>query len=147
VLTREPGCEFCNIVAGEEPAEIIFESTTALAFFPLNPATVGHTLLIPKTHVTDLWQLRDARLASELALVTVRLGRALRKVVEPDGMNAITSAGEAASQTVFHLHIHVVPRWSDDAFGSIWPRSGPLPAKVVTDVAKRVRQELASGES
>src|SRR5437660_308965 len=88
-------CEFCQIVAGESPAEIVCETPDALAFFPLRPAADGHTLLIPKRHVPDLWSLDDET-ATMLARLIVPLSTAIRAAVKPDGFNVINSSGEAA---------------------------------------------------
>lgn len=120
----EQGCDFCNIARGEAPeTELVWEEELWLAFFPLNPATPGHTLIIPRTHVTDLWDV-DPPLDRKLIHASIRLGRAIRAALAPDGLNLITSAGKTAEQTVFHLHLHVVPRWRDDGFGRIWPAEG-----------------------
>jgi histidine triad (HIT) family protein len=119
---ESPGkdCPFCAIAQGEdESVEVICEEESWLAFFPMAPATPGHTLVIPREHVHDLW-VADPHLAEELTNAAIRVGRAIDMAIEPEGMNLITSAGEAAEQSVFHLHLHLVPRWSDDAL-DIWP--------------------------
>src|SRR4051794_31111282 len=102
-----PGCDFCAIARNEdEQVEIVCEGRSWLAFFPLNPATPGHTLVIPRTHIVDLWELRPP-LTGEMMEAVVRVGRAIRSALHPDGINLITSAGQTAEQTVFHLHLHV----------------------------------------
>jgi histidine triad (HIT) family protein len=117
-------CAFCAIARGEDrTAEIVCEDETWIAFFPLEPATPGHTLVIPRTHVSDLWAA-PAPLAAELLTGVLRVGDAIESAMHPEGMNLITSAGKAAEQTVFHLHLHVVPRWMQDGFGRIWPIEG-----------------------
>lgn len=139
-------CEFCRIIVGKESARVVFESATTLAFLPLRPAVIGHTLLIPKTHVTDFLNLDDRQLATDLAIATVHVGQALRRALRPDGMNAITSAGEAATQTVSHLHIHLVPRRYGDAMGDIWPRTKEWPDEMEEErIAELVRHECGSG--
>lgn len=134
-------CEFCQIAAGIEPARVIHETRTTLAFFPLRPAVIGHTLLIPKAHLVDFLAV-DSELASELAFETIHIGRALQRALEPDGMNVITSSGAAASQTVFHLHIHLVPRRYGDAIGNIWPPSAPSADEIEDHLAELVRREV-----
>ena len=137
-------CDFCAIAGGEDKSvEIVCEDNNWIAFFPLDPATPGHTLVIPRKHVSDLWEV-DSALASELINAVIRVGRAISKSLRPEGMNLITSAGTVAEQTVFHLHLHVVPRWRRDGFGDIWP-----PAKKYTDsqlenVADRIRAACAN---
>jgi len=135
-------CEFCQIVAGQQSARLIHETATTLAFFPLKPAVVGHTLVIPKAHVSDFLQLADVGLVADLGTEVVEVGRALQRALKPEGMNAITSAGEAASQTIFHLHVHLVPRRHGDAMGNIWPQSRPLSEDLADSVAEAVRSEF-----
>lgn len=113
-------CEFCSIVAKEATAEIIYESASCLAFFPLSPATKGHTLVIPKRHIRDFTHTGPETFGP-LCSEAVEVGKLLQAVYSPDGMNMITSAGQAATQSVMHLHIHLVPRWTNDEMGRIWP--------------------------
>ena len=109
-----------------------------MAFFPTDPATPGHTLIIPRAHVTDLWAAEHA-LGAELITAVIRVGRAIQRAVTPEGMNLISSSGEAAEQTVFHLHFHVVPRWRRDGFGRIWPPERPMDEAAKEDLADLVR--------
>lgn len=122
-------CAFCAIVERQSPARIVFESRTALAFFPTTPATTGHTLLIPKRHIRDLWDFSPSEDADLVAQI-LPLARALRSALRPDGFNVINSAGVAATQSVPHFHIHLLPRWYDDGFGPLWP------AKIEADEAE-----------
>jgi histidine triad (HIT) family protein len=116
-------CDFCGIARGVLPALIVWESESMLAFFPAHPATRGHTLVVPREHVRDFLELPEP-LSVELTAAVLHVARAVQRSVQPDGMNVVTSAGRAASQTVFHLHVHVVPRWFDDAIGGFWPPPG-----------------------
>jgi histidine triad (HIT) family protein len=136
----DPNCEFCRIIRRQDPARIVWESDVALAFFPLKPAALGHTLVVPKEHVIDLWAVNET-LAAQLMVTAVRVARAIRTALNPDGMNLISSVGEAASQTVFHLHLHLVPRWKTDHIPSIWPPPEPWPEAVEDDVAQLIRDE------
>jgi histidine triad (HIT) family protein len=135
----DPACDFCAIARGEDSgAEVVCEGDGWLAFFPLNPATPGHTLIIPRQHVVDLWKI-EPRLGAALMAAVIRVGRAVEEALSPEGMNLITSAGETAEQTIFHLHLHVVPRWRRDGFGQIWPRDGKYEDARLDDVAERIR--------
>jgi|ERR1035437_2416573 histidine triad (HIT) family protein len=117
----DPNCPFCEIVAREEDdTREVFRTDSVVAFFPPEPATLGHTLLIPRSHVRDIWDLSED-LAAELGRWTVKLAGAVKRAMRPDGLNVIQSNGTAATQTVMHLHMHVVPRWENDAVGRIWP--------------------------
>jgi histidine triad (HIT) family protein len=118
-----PDCPFCQIVGRDpeqEDTREIYRDDNVVAFFPTEPASLGHTLLIPRTHIPDIWSLGD-RTAAVLAQATVMLSQAVKSALRPEGLSIIQSNGPAASQTVMHLHIHVVPRWSDDEIGPIWP--------------------------
>jgi histidine triad (HIT) family protein len=136
------GCDFCEIARGEQEAEVVYESPETVAFLPLRPASYGHTLLIPRRHLADLFAL-DEHTAESLADSTLVVAHALRAALHPAGMNVINSSGEAASQTVFHIHVHLVPRWPDDKIGNIWPPSEPLAEKIEEDLAQRIRAEIA----
>jgi len=139
-----PDCPFCNIAHGRDSAaDVICEGRDWIAFFPLNPATPGHTLVIPREHVADLWKV-EAPLAGELINAVIRVGRAIDIALKPEGMNLITSAGQTAEQTVFHLHLHVVPRWQRDGFGRIWPVEGRFDDASLGNVAVAIRDAYRS---
>jgi histidine triad (HIT) family protein len=122
VRTSVPDCPFCAIVNGEDPdAREVYRDEHVVSFFPKEPAALGHMLVIPVNHIPDIWSV-DGPTATHLAQVTVRLAAVMRRALQPPGLNLIQSNGEAATQTVFHLHVHLVPRWPDDEIGPIWPR-------------------------
>jgi len=136
-------CDFCKIARGDDRSvEVVCEDDNWIAFFPLDPATPGHTLVIPRKHVADLWKLEPS-LGSELMAAVIRVGHAIESALNPEGMNLITSAGKAAEQTVFHLHLHIVPRWRRDGFGRIWPAEGKFEDANLGDVATRIRRACA----
>lgn len=114
-------CPFCAIVRGDLPADIVAESDNILAFKPLHPATDGHTLVIPKAHFRDFLGMPSS-VAESVFVFATRLGEFLRAQYDCEGMNLITSAGAAATQTIFHVHVHLVPRWLGDGMGPIWPK-------------------------
>lgn len=139
-------CAFCAIARGEDRSvEVVCEDESWIAFFPLEPATPGHTLVIPRAHVSDLWAA-PATLVADLMTGVLRVGHAINSAVNPEGMNLITSAGKAAEQTVFHLHLHVVPRWTQDGFGRIWPIEGRRYENAeLENVAELIRAECQRG--
>jgi len=106
-------CIFCAIIEGRAAAEVVFEDEETLAFMDINPANPGHTLVIPKRHVRNVYELDDEAAAAVMK-VTVRVARAIKKALQPDGMNLVQSNERAASQEIFHFHIHVIPRWYGD---------------------------------
>lgn len=137
-------CDFCEIVRGAADAEIVYESPDFMAFFPLNPATLGHTLVIPRPHAPDVWSL-PSNLVGPLFETAVSVGAAIRSALSPEGMNIIHSAGGAATQTVFHLHVHLVPRWPNDPIEHFWPDPSESPPKLQQEQAlKVIVQELSS---
>jgi histidine triad (HIT) family protein len=132
-------CDFCRIARDDDASvAVVCEAESWVAFFPPEPATPGHTLIIPRAHVPDIWAL-DPPLGADLMAAVVRVGRAVQHAVTPEGMNLISSSGEAAEQTVFHLHLHVVPRWHNDGFGRIWPPEKPMDEAAREGLADLVR--------
>jgi histidine triad (HIT) family protein len=143
-LADTPDCAFCAIARGDDSStRIVAQGSDWVAFFPLDPATAGHTLVIPRLHVEDLWQVEPS-LGAALMIAVIAVGQALGRALAPDGMNLITSAGSAAEQTVFHLHLHVVPRWRDDGFGQIWPKEGVVADVDLDQIADEVRVAYAA---
>lgn len=136
------GCPFCAIVFRRAPARLVYETELALAFFPDAPAVRGHTLVIPRTHSGDFMDAapRDAAATLDAA---AHVGRALAAELKPQGMNLMTSVGAAASQTVFHLHLHVLPRWEGDALGDIWPEGRLAQDEDLDKLALQLRQSLS----
>jgi histidine triad (HIT) family protein len=138
-------CDFCAIARGDAAAEVVCEGEHWVAFFPLRPATLGHTLVIPRDHVEDLWAASRS-VGGALMQAAIEVGRAIQDALRPDGLNLISSAGAAAEQSVPHLHLHVVPRWNDDAFGRIWPPPTEMGDELKRDAATRIRAACRASE-
>ena len=131
------GCIFCAIVAGEAPAQIVDSDEHTLAFMDINPATRGHALVVPRNHVADLMDASDADLERTMVAAR-RLARRIEAALEPAGFNVLNACGRAACQTVFHYHLHVIPRYEDDPLKLAWiPRGAE--AEEVAAVAARIR--------
>lgn len=137
-VSLDPDCDFCAIVAKEEPAREVLRDENVVAFFPTEPATLGHTLIVPRDHIADIWSLTDDA-ATHLTRATLLLARAISETLNIDGLNIIQSNGEAASQTVMHLHVHVVPRYLDDTMGEIWPKETDWSEAAKTAAQRDVR--------
>ncbi|MBX4175971.1 HIT family protein [Streptomyces geysiriensis] len=137
----EAPCPFCEIVEGRTLADRIYETSEVLAFLPLAPATTGHTLIIPKQHITDLWHSDEDSLMPVMA-ASLLVAQALKRAFSPDGLNLINSAGSAATQTVFHLHVHLVPRWNDDQMANFWPETCPWSASKRATTAEAIRSNI-----
>jgi histidine triad (HIT) family protein len=119
-------CIFCKIVAREIPALIIEEDDDVLAFMDIAPATRGHALVIPKKHAADLWEIEPDQLAA-VATAAQRVALRMRDRLAPDGLNLVNSNGPAAWQTVFHFHVHVIPRYAGDPLRLPWtPAPGDM---------------------
>ncbi len=115
----EPDCIFCKIVAGELPGTIVDEDERTIAFMDINPATRGHALVIPRKHARDLLEIEPDELAA-VAVAAQRLAARVSERLGADGVNLINSCGSAAWQTVFHFHIHVIPRYEGDPLQLPW---------------------------
>ncbi|MFV8826902.1 HIT family protein [Alkalihalobacterium sp. APHAB7] len=116
----DPNCIFCKIVQGEIPAAKVYEDEHVLAFMDISQVTKGHTLVIPKVHQEDIFEL-DEDVASHLFSVIPKIANSIKKQFKPLGLNIVNNNGEAAGQTVFHYHIHLIPRYGEgDGFGAVW---------------------------
>ncbi len=106
---------------------MVYQDDTMAAFMDLYPVHAGHTLIVPRRHVTDLAAC-PSELAGHLFQLSARLGPAIVRAVSGDGFNVWTANGAAAGQDVFHLHLHVLPRFADDTFGLRFPKDYPRQA-------------------
>ena len=110
---------FTRIINGEIPATKVYEDADTLAFLDIAPASRGHTLVICKAEVATLTALSDAQLIAT-ARTTQRVARAIQQALHPDGINIMQNNGAAAGQTVFHYHVHIIPRWENDGVVEFW---------------------------
>ena len=115
----DPDCLFCRIIAGELPAQRVDSDERTIAFMDISPATRGHALVVPRRHAADLLEIEPDELAAT-ALAAQRLARRAVERLGADGVNLINSCGADAWQTVFHLHIHVIPRYVGDPMRLPW---------------------------
>jgi histidine triad (HIT) family protein len=120
----DPDCIFCKVLAGELPATIIDEDERTISFMDIAPATRGHALVIPRAHSADLLSVEPEDLGAA-ALAAQRLTRRMKERLRADGVNLLNSCGAVAFQTVFHFHIHVIPRYEGDSLRLPWvPAAG-----------------------
>lgn len=115
----EPDCLFCKIVLGTIPGEIVDEDERTVAFMDINPATRGHALVVPRRHARDLLEIEPDDLEATI-LAAQRLARKASERLSADGVNLLNSCGRAAWQTVYHFHIHVIPRYEGDPLRLPW---------------------------
>jgi histidine triad (HIT) family protein len=130
-------CLFCGIVAGDVPAQIVDSDEHTVAFMDINPATRGHALVVPREHSADLMEVSDDDLERTM-LAARRLSARVRLALEPDGFNILNSCGAAAWQTIFHFHLHVIPRYADDPLKLPWV-PGPGEPEEIAAIAERIR--------
>ena len=115
----DPDCLFCKIVAGEIPSTRVREDERTVAFMDINPATRGHLLVVPRTHARDLLEVGQEDLAA-CAHAAQELAKRVEEKLDADGVNLLNSCGRAAWQTVFHFHVHVIPRYAGDPLRLPW---------------------------
>jgi histidine triad (HIT) family protein len=139
-LATDPNCVFCKIVAGTIPCFKLYEDAHTLAFLDINPANPGHSLVIPKNHAPNLIASADADLAHVMATVR-RVAAAIEKTLQPYGFNLLQANGPGAAQSVFHFHMHIVPRTRDDNLLMNWhPKPGDKAA--LAALADRIRANV-----
>jgi histidine triad (HIT) family protein len=139
-------CVFCRIVARQIPASVVDEDEQTLAFMDLGQVNPGHVLVAVKRHAPDIYAL-DARQAAALFEAAARVARGIRGAFAPPGLSVYQANGKAAGQTVFHLHLHLVPRYEGDGMNLSWPVKNP-PRERLEEHAARIRAALAgSGAS
>ncbi|WHZ04462.1 HIT family protein [Neobacillus sp. YX16] len=113
-------CIFCKIVNGEIPAAKVFENEHVMAFLDISQVTKGHTLVIPKVHKENLFELTPD-IAKNLFESVPAIANALKEEYKPLGLNLVNNNGEQAGQTVYHFHMHLIPRYGQgDGFGAVW---------------------------
>lgn len=116
----EEDCIFCKIIKGEIPCAKVYEDEHVLAFLDISQVTKGHTLVIPKVHKQDVFALTP-EIAASIFSVVPKIANAIEAQFQPVGLNILNNNREKASQSVFHFHMHLIPRYeNDDSFGSIW---------------------------
>jgi histidine triad (HIT) family protein len=126
---NDPDCIFCKILAHEIPATIVDEDERTVSFMDISPATRGHALVIPREHTADLLSVGAEDLRA-VALAAQRLATRVKQRLGADGVNLLNSCGAAAFQTVFHFHVHVIPRYDGDPLRLPWVPSPGDPAEI-----------------
>ncbi|HVP08149.1 MAG TPA: HIT family protein [Burkholderiales bacterium] len=133
-------CVFCKIVAGQIPSTRVYEDEHTLAFMDIGHVNPGHTLVAVKKHAATVFELEETQ-AEAIARAIVKISKALKKTFEPEGLSVYQANGKAAGQTVFHYHVHLLPRHAGDGMELVWPVKNP-PREKLEDYAARIRAEL-----
>jgi histidine triad (HIT) family protein len=142
-------CVFCAIVSRKAPAERVYEDASVIAIMDLHPAATGHVLVIPKRHSPDLWHIEAADAEKAMA-ASVQVAGMIRRALDPDGINLVHATGRAAWQTVFHFHLHLVPRYEGDGLVPPWslgqPRAEDARLRAAADMIRSAGEDSGSGE-
>jgi len=134
-------CVFCKIVAGQIPSTKVFEDEHTLAFMDLGQVNPGHVLVAVKKHAENLYALDDTQ-AAAVARASTRVARAIREAFKPEGLSVYQANGKPAGQTVFHYHVHLLPRHAGDGMELTWPVKNP-PREKLEEYAGKIRAGLA----
>ena len=134
-------CVFCRIVAQQIPATVVYEDEATLAFMDIGQVNPGHVLVACKAHVENIYDLADAQ-AAAVFRSAVRVARAIRAAFNPPGLSVYQANGKPAGQTVFHFHLHVLPRHDADGMQLVWPVNNP-PREKLEQCAAQIRAQLA----
>lgn len=136
-------CVFCKIIDGSIPSKKVYEDDYVYAFMDITPLSKGHTLLIPKEHVANVFEL-SPETASHLFSVAPVIANAIKDAFQPAGMNLLNNNGEAAEQSVFHFHLHFIPRYDEkDGYKPIWKtKEDEFTSDVITHVADEIAAQL-----
>lgn len=133
-------CIFCQIRDGKIPSTAVDEDAKTLAFMDINPLNDGHVLVIPKAHAETVFDISTADLTA-VAVTAKRVAEAIRRAIQPEGLNLFQANGQAAFQTVPHFHLHLVPRWKGDGKGFDWKLVKGDPERIKA-TADRIRAHL-----
>ena len=133
-------CIFCKVAGGEIPAATLYEDQDFRVILDLGPASRGHALILPKEHYANLYEMPEEPLGKAASLAK-RMGEAMKKALKCDGLNLVQNNGAAAGQTVFHFHIHLIPRYDNDKVGLGW-KPGTLTDQDRDELVRLVSSEL-----
>ena len=134
-------CVFCRIVARQIPATVVHEDAETLAFMDIGQVNPGHVLVACKAHVENVYGLQDAQAAAAFR-AAAKVARAIRAAFDPPGLSIYQANGKPAGQTVFHFHLHVLPRHDSDGMQLVWPVKNP-PREKLEEYAAQIRARLA----
>ena len=136
---RQDNCIFCKIAAGDIPSATIYEDNDFRVILDIEPASKGHALILPKEHYANLYELSDD-LAAKALIIAKKVITKMTSILGCDGYNVVQNNGEAAGQTVFHFHIHLIPRYKDDDVNIGW-KQGSLTEEVKAEILSGMNEE------
>lgn len=133
-------CIFCKIAGGEIPAATLYEDEDFRVILDLGPASKGHALILPKGHYANIYELPD-EMASKAMVLAKKMAAVMTKALGCDGFNIVQNNGEVAGQTVFHFHMHLIPRYVGDQVGLTW-KPGILHDETKAEIVEKVKAQL-----
>ena len=133
----DPSCIFCKVLAGEIPSQEIDSDDRTMTVLDINPATRGHAVVITRTHAENIFALGDEDLLAVMRTVQ-RVGERMKETLKPQGFNILHNVGRVAWQSIFHFHMHVIPRYEEDPLQLPWV-PGPADPAELADVAEQIR--------
>ena len=139
-IMKKDDCIFCKLANGNIPVEAVYEDDTVKAIFDASPASEGHILILPKDHADNIYELTDDQ-AAGIFKAAKKISRAMRDSLEYDGLNVVQNNGEAAGQTVFHFHMHLIPRYKGDKVNVGW-QPGELTQESLTALKEKVTAKM-----
>lgn len=137
---KKDDCIFCKIANGEIPSTSLYEDDMFRVILDLGPASKGHALILPKEHFANLYEIQDAY-ATKAMLLAKRMSKAMVKALDADGFNLVQNNGEAAGQTVFHFHMHLIPRYEGQK-GIVEWNPGETTPEEMQEIAQKVQENL-----
>ena len=130
-------CIFCKIANGEIPAATLYEDENFRVILDLGPASKGHALILPKSHAANIYELSD-EMAAKAMILAKKMATAMTAALKCDGFNIVQNNGECAGQTVFHFHMHLIPRYEGDQGGITW-KPGTLTDEVKDEILEKLK--------
>ena len=137
---RDANCIFCKIIGGEIPSNTIYEDDEFKVILDASPASKGHALILPKEHYADIYEI-DEKTAGHAMQLAKKLAKHMTDVLKCDGFNIVQNNGECAGQTVFHFHMHLIPRYNGDSVGITWT-PGTLTDEVKEEIMEKVKAQF-----
>ena len=144
-MTSDPNCIFCKIMAKQIPATVVHEDAETLAFMDIGQVNPGHVLVALKSHAENIYELHEAQ-ASALFRNAAKVARAIRGAFAPEGLSVYQANGKPAGQTVFHIHVHLVPRHEGDGMALTWPVKNP-PREKLEQYAAKIKASMANSRT
>lgn len=138
---KKQDCIFCKLANGDIPTNSLYEDDVVKVIFDASPAAKGHVLILPKNHFDDIYSM-DEETAAHIFKVAVKIAKAIEKSMKPDGLNIVQNNKEAAGQTVFHFHMHIIPRYKGDTVNINW-KPGEADNAEIEELKKLITANIA----